>query len=131
VKLGAFYKGSDLKKPTGGKKRRVRKTKKKALGGGPPQIPKLGENDVRYVERVRGGNIKVRIREVRYANVYVAKEKKHVKAKILSIVSTPANSDFARRNFIVKGAVIQTEVGKAVVTSRPGQDGVVNAVLVE
>ena len=61
MKLGAFYKGSDLKKPTGGKKRRVRKTKKEALGGGPPQIPKLGENDVRYVERVRGGNIKVRL----------------------------------------------------------------------
>jgi small subunit ribosomal protein S8e len=131
VKLDAFYKGSDLRKPTGGKKRKVRKTKKKALGGGPPQIPKLGENDVRHVERVRGGNVKVRAREVRYANVYVPKERKNVKSKILSIVSTPANPDFARRNFIVKGAIIQTEVGKAVVTSRPGQDGVVNAVLIE
>ena len=58
MKLNAFYKGSDLKKPTGGKKRRVRKTKKKALGGGSPQIPKLGENDVRYVERVRGGTLR-------------------------------------------------------------------------
>jgi small subunit ribosomal protein S8e len=131
VKLNSFYKGDDLKKPSGGKKRRVRKTKKKALGGGPPQIPKLGENDVRYVERVRGGNKKVRLREARYANVYVPKERKHVKAKILSIVSTPANPDFAKRNLIVKGAIIQTEIGKAVVTSRPGQDGVINAVLIE
>ncbi|MEM1597988.1 MAG: 30S ribosomal protein S8e [Pyrobaculum sp.] len=131
MKLGAFYKGGDLTKPTGGKKRRVRKTKKKALGGGPPQIPKLGENDVRFVERVRGGNVKVRIREVKYANVYIPKEKRHVKAKINSVVSTPANPDYARRNLIVKGAVIQTEVGKAVVTSRPGQDGVVNAILIE
>jgi small subunit ribosomal protein S8e len=131
VKLNSFYKGDDLKKPSGGKKRRVRKTKKKALGGGPPQIPKLGENDVRYVERVRGGNIKVRLRETRYANIYVPKERKHVKAKILSIVSTPANPDFAKRNLIVKGAIIQTEIGKAVVTSRPGQDGVINAVLIE
>jgi small subunit ribosomal protein S8e len=131
VKLGAFYKGGDLKKPTGGKKRRVRKTKKKALGGGPPKIPKLGENDVRYVERVRGGNVKIRIKEVRYANVFIPKEKKCVKARILSILSTPANVDYARHNFIVKGAVIQTEVGKAVVTSRPGQDGVVNAVVIE
>ncbi|ACB40489.1 30S ribosomal protein S8e [Pyrobaculum neutrophilum] len=131
MKLGAFYKGGDLKKPSGGKKRRVRRTKKKALGGGPPQIPKLGENDVRVVERVRGGNIKVRMREARFANVYVPKEKRYVKARIVSIVSTPANPDYARRNFIVKGAVIQTEVGKAVVTSRPGQDGVINAVLIE
>ncbi|MGB9704906.1 MAG: 30S ribosomal protein S8e [Pyrobaculum sp.] len=131
MKLGAYYKGGDLKKPSGGKKRKVRKTKKKALGGGPPQIPKLGEADVRVVERVRGGNLKVRLREARYANVYLPKERRSVKAKIVSIVSTPANPDFARRNYIVKGAVIQTEVGRAVVTSRPGQDGAVNAVLVE
>lgn len=131
MKLGAFYKGSDLKKPSGGKKRRVRKTKKKALGGGPPKIPVLGENDVRIVERVRGGNTKVRVKEVRYANVYIPKERKSVKAKIVSIISTPANPDFARHNYIVKGAIIQTEVGKAVVTSRPGQDGVVNAVVLE
>jgi small subunit ribosomal protein S8e len=131
VKLSAYYKGGDLKKPSGGKKGRVRKTKKKALCGGPPQIPKLGEADIRVVERVRGGNLKVRLREARYANVYLPKERRSVKAKIMSIISTPANPDLARRNYIVKGAIIQTEVGKAVVTSRPGQDGVVNAVLIE
>lgn len=131
MKSSAYYQGNDLKKPSGGKKRRVRKTKKKALGGGPPQIPKLGEGDVRLVERVRGSNIKVRLREVRLANVYIPKEKKYVKAKILSIVSTPANPDYARRNLIVRGAVIQTEAGRALVTSRPGQDGVINAILLE
>ncbi|MFN7106362.1 MAG: 30S ribosomal protein S8e [Pyrobaculum sp.] len=131
MKLGAFYKGRDLVKPSGGKKRRVRKTKKKALGGGPLQIPKLGEKDVRILERVRGGNIKVRIREARFANIYVPKERRHVKTKIVSIISTPSNPEYARHNFVVKGAVIQTEVGKAVVTSRPGQDGVINAVLME
>ena len=131
MKLAAFYKGGDLVKPSGGKKGRVRKTKKKALCGGPPQIPKLGEEDVRYVERVTGGNYKVRLRQARYANVYIPKERRHVKAKILSIISTPSNPDYARRNYIVKGAIVQTEVGKAVVTSRPGQDGVINAVLIE
>jgi small subunit ribosomal protein S8e len=30
---------------------------------------------------------------------------------------------------MTKGAIIETEMGKAKVTSRPGQDGVVNAVL--
>ena len=33
-------------------------------------------------------------------------------------------------NIITKGSVIQTEKGKAQVTSRPGQHGVVSAVLV-
>lgn len=131
MKLGSFYKGRDLVKPSGGKKGRVRKTKKKALGGGPTQIPKLGDVEVRIVERVRGGNVKVRARVVKYANVYLPKEKRHVKTKILSIISTPSNPDYARRNLLVKGAIIQTEVGKAIVTSRPGQVGIVNAVLLE
>jgi len=32
---------------------------------------------------------------------------------------------------MTKGSVIDTEFGKAVITSRPGQDGVVNAVIVQ
>jgi small subunit ribosomal protein S8e len=34
-----------------------------------------------------------------------------------------------RRNIITKGAVIKTELGDAKVTNRPGQDGLINAVL--
>jgi len=39
--------------------------------------------------------------------------------------------DFVRRKIITKGAIIKTELGLAKVTSRPSQDGVVNAVLIE
>ncbi|MEK6848627.1 MAG: 30S ribosomal protein S8e, partial [Nanoarchaeota archaeon] len=42
----------------------------------------------------------------------------------------PANRHFIRRNIMTKGSVIDTELGKARITSRPGQDGVVNAVLI-
>jgi small subunit ribosomal protein S8e len=42
-----------------------------------------------------------------------------------------ANPNYVQRNIINKGAVIQTEMGLAKVTSRPGQDGIVNAVLVK
>ncbi|MEZ0248309.1 MAG: 30S ribosomal protein S8e [Thermoproteus sp.] len=129
MKSMAFYQGNDLRKPTGGTKRRVAKVKQKALCGGPARVPSIGPQEVE-VERVTGGNIKVRLRSVQYANVYIPKEKKSVKAKIISVVSTPSNPDFAKKGQVVKGAVIQTEVGRAVVTSRPGQDGVVNAVLV-
>lgn len=130
VKSAAYYQGNDLKKPSGGVKGRTAKVKRKALGGGPPKVPTLGEREVE-IERVTGGNIKVRLRSINYANVYNPKEKKAVKAKIISVLSTPANPDFAKRGEIVRGAVIQTEAGRAVVTSRPGQDGIVNAVLVE
>jgi len=53
------------------------------------------------------------------------------KVKILSVVENPADSQFIRRNIITKGAVVETELGRAKVTSRPGQDGVVNAVLIK
>ncbi|MEM2426420.1 MAG: hypothetical protein QXE83_05420 [Archaeoglobaceae archaeon] len=32
---------------------------------------------------------------------------------------------------MTKGAIIQTEIGKAKVTNRPSQEGIINAVLIE
>ena len=51
------------------------------------------------------------------------------RAKILRVKRSPANRDYERRGVITKGAVLETEAGEAVVTSRPTDDGVVNAVL--
>ena len=42
-----------------------------------------------------------------------------------------ANRYFTRANIITLGAVLETELGKARVTNRPSQDGVVNAVLIQ
>ncbi|RLF82243.1 30S ribosomal protein S8e, partial [Thermococci archaeon] len=53
------------------------------------------------------------------------------KVKIISVVENPANRQYVRRNIVTKGAIVQTEIGKALVTSRPGQDGIVNAVLLK
>ncbi|MCX6709925.1 MAG: 30S ribosomal protein S8e, partial [Candidatus Woesearchaeota archaeon] len=36
-----------------------------------------------------------------------------------------------RRNIIVMSTIIDTEIGKARVTSRPGQHGIINAVLIK
>lgn len=52
------------------------------------------------------------------------------RSKILRVKKSPANRDYERRGVITKGAVLETEAGDAVVTSRPTDDGVVNAVLV-
>ena len=48
---------------------------------------------------------------------------------IVRVVKNPSNVDYDRRGVITKGTIIETPLGLAVVTSRPGQDGVVNAVL--
>ncbi len=69
-----------------------------------------------------------------YANVVDAATGKTVKSKIVKLVDTPANKDFLKRGGIIVrgGAIIETEAGRAVVTSRPGQDGgVLNAVLLK
>jgi small subunit ribosomal protein S8e len=54
---------------------------------------------------------------------------KTVKSKILRVKKSPANRDYERRGVITRGAVLETEAGEAVVTSKPTDDGVVNAVL--
>ncbi len=79
--------------------------------------------------RVTGGNMKRVAFGADTANVSV--DGKYQKTKILSVAGNPADSQFVRRNIITKGATIETELGKAKVTSRPGQDGTVNAVLLK
>jgi len=54
---------------------------------------------------------------------------KTVKAKILRVKKSPANRDYERRGVITKGSLLETEAGEALVTSRPTDDGVVNATL--
>lgn len=85
----------------------------------------------KQVIRTKGGNKKLRLLSVDTANLFDPKSKTFKQAKIKTITDNPANRHFIRRNIMTKGSVIDTEFGKAVITSRPGQDGVVNAVIVQ
>ena len=125
------YQARDLKKPSGGKRRRNYKVKRRALIGRPFVPAILAKEEKRRLVRGRGGNVKVKVRMVRFANVADKASGKVEKAEILGVVETPANREYKKRNIITKGTVIETSKGLAVVTSRPGQDGVVNAILIE
>src|SRR5919201_4314411 len=83
------------------------------------------------VRRTRGNNIKAAFKAAEFANVIDQESKKVTKSKILTVTKNPANRDYERRGVISKGALIETEGGIARVVSRPGQDGVVNAVIVK
>lgn len=124
-----IYQGNDLRKITGGRKRSSRGKRKYEVGSY-PTFTRLSSEDFVEVERVRGGNVKLRLKKCAYANVIDVRSGKAQKAKILRIIETPANKEYARRGIITKGSIIETELGRAKVTSRPGQDGVVNAVLI-
>ncbi len=83
------------------------------------------------VRRVRGNNVKVAFKTSEYANINDKDNKKTVKSKIIRVTKNPANKDYERRGVITKGAVLETEIGLAKVISRPGQDGIINAVLIK
>lgn len=80
-------------------------------------------------KRTRGGGTKLILLSSNIANVM--HNGKSQKTKIVRVAKNPADPQFVRRNIITKGAIIQTELGEARVTSRPGQDGTINAVLIE
>ena len=94
-----------------------------------PFLPKVGSRKSKAV-RTMGGHLKQKLFSSNEANIYDSKEKKYLKAKITGIAENPANRHFVRRNIMTKGAVIDTDKGKARITNRPGQEGTVNAVLV-
>src|SRR3989338_4416458 len=78
--------------------------------------------------RKLGGSRKLRLLSEEYVNVLNPKTKKSQKSKIKTITGNPANRHFIRRNIMTKGAIVETEAGKARITSRPGQEGIINAV---
>ena len=49
---------------------------------------------------------------------------------VLGVIENSANPNYVRRNIITKGAIVETPEGNAKVTSRPGQDGVLNGILI-
>jgi small subunit ribosomal protein S8e len=77
-----------------------------------------------------GGGEKTSLKFANEANVHDNTTGKTQKAKIARVLENPANRDYERRGVITRGALIDTELGNARVTSRPAQDGVINAVLV-
>ncbi len=124
------YHGRSKRTKTGAKRHPHKKTKKKALLGRQPILVTVGETEKKVV-RGMGGNKKIKLKRVEYANVLDPETNTYKKAKIVSVIENTADRNYARRNIITKGAIIETELGKARVVSRPGQDGVINAILVK
>jgi small subunit ribosomal protein S8e len=80
--------------------------------------------------RTRGNNKKSRMLTADVAYVVDPKTNKTTKTEIITVVENAANIHYVRRNILNKGAIINTKIGKAKITSRPGQSGVINAVLI-
>jgi small subunit ribosomal protein S8e len=116
------------RKLTGGAKKRLRERRAYEKDGYAAETV-LGETE-NYRRRERGGNVKISLRLASFANVVDSTTGKTQKTKITRVLRNPANRDYERRGVVTRGALIDTELGNARVTSRPSQDGVINAVLV-
>lgn len=125
----SVWHGDIQKKKTSGGRKRVYRKKRRCERGSFPTETMLG-NLKKKTDRGRGGNKKVRLMKTKQANISVPSTGKTKKVEILRVTENPANADYDRRGVITRGTIIETPLGKARVTSRPGRDGDVNAVLI-
>ena len=128
----------DDKKPSGGKRNTVNaNTKKLSSKGGLAAMTKTDstvKTDKVESKRGLGNTHKVRALTLKHANLTDGKGKVS-KVEIIAVKTNDANRLFSRANISTQGAIIRVKVDGneklAKVTNRPGQEGVVNAKLLE
>lgn len=123
------WQGSSRRTVTGGKVISARGKRKFEMGRESADT-RISETKRKNISTL-GGNRKVRLLQCDTANVTNPKDGKTVTATIETVIGNDANKHYIRRNILTKGSIIKTALGTAKVTSRPGQEGVVNAVLIE
>jgi small subunit ribosomal protein S8e len=85
---------------------------------------------VTVTRRVRGNNQKTALKTIDFVNLATG-EAKVKKTKIIKVLENATNNDYKRRGIITKGAILETAEGKCRVISKPGQIGIVNAILLK
>jgi len=126
------------KNPSGGRRNTINAaTKKLSARGGVAALTKTDTTvtkDNIEANKGLGNTTKTRALALKHANI-TDKKGKVAKFEIIAVKTNDANRLFARSNISTKGAIIRVKVEGseklAKVTSRPGQDGVVNAIFVE
>ncbi len=115
------------RKISGGKYKKPRKKKLHELQG-KPRVVKLGEKKVKLI-RASGGHKK--LTSLSQDTINLITKGKAQKTKIKTVLETPSNRFLARQNILTKGAIIETDLGKAKITNRPSQEGIVQGILIE
>ena len=117
------------RKISGGKYKKQRK-KKLCERKGLPRVVKLGKKRAKIL-RVRGGHEKLVLLSADIVSIIDMKTGKSKTAKIKNVLETPSDRFLARQNVLTKGTIIETDAGKARITNRPSQEGMVQAVLIK
>jgi len=115
-------------KLTGGRRHPLRIRRKYEMDRYPNEA--LTEAQETVTRKVRGKNQKTALKTIDFVNLS-SHDSKVKKTKILKVLENPTNNDYQRRGIITKGAILETQEGKCKVVSRPGQNGIVNAILIK
>ncbi len=115
-------------KLTGGRRHPLRIRRKYEIDRYPNEA--LIEAQETVTRKVRGKNNKTALKTIDFVNLAIPGSKVK-KTKILKVLENPTNNDYKRRGIITKGAVLEIQEGKCKVVSRPGQSGVVNAIIIK
>jgi len=116
------------RKYTGKKYKHFHKKRKRELER-PPINTKIGI-EKKKKQRTIGGNYKLKLFSSNFINLTDPATNKTTKVKILKFESNAASKDLNRRKILTKGAIVETEEGKARISSRPGQHGILNGILI-
>ena len=126
----AKWHGISRRKSTGGRLKHARGKRRTEISS-ENQFAYLGEEDQRKNYRKTAGSQTVRLLSVHEINVNDPKEGKTVRSTINTVLENDADPNYVRRNIVTKGAIVDTDIGRVRVTSRPGMHGVVSGVLLE
>ena len=115
-------------KITGGRRQPLRIRRKYETDRYPNEA--VNGPQVTITRHVRGKNRKTALKSIDFVNLATG-DAKVKKSKILKVLENATNNDYNRRGIITKGAILETQEGKCRVVSNPGQNGIVNAVLLK
>ncbi len=113
-------------KITGGRRHPLRTRRKYETDRYPNEA--INGAQVTITRRVRGNNRKTALKTIDFVNLSTG-DAKVKKTKILKVLDNATNNDYKRRGIITKGAILEIQEGKCRIVSKPGQNGIVNAVL--
>ena len=115
-------------KTTGGRRHPLRIRRKYETDRYPNEA--INGAQVTVTRRIRGNNKKTALKSIDFVNLST-REAKVKKSKIIKVLENATNNDYKRRGIITKGAILETQDGKCRVVSKPGQNGIVNAILLK
>jgi small subunit ribosomal protein S8e len=123
------YQERSKRTKTGGKLKKAHKKRKNRMGREPIETSIAPER--KKIVRTRGGNAKIKAYASEMINVTDPSNNVTKRVTIKGLDKNTASVDYQRRSIITKGAVLETEMGLVRVTSRPGQTGQINGILLQ